>query len=434
MIKLTHGKQRNLANQMDRNFKIVALTAIILVGFSLSIIYHYYQGNILGKPYPYTTFLFTPADRFADFFDARFVADLNPYLNSIVPSAQYPLVNVFDYLFTLLPLNISLEIYIILISIAFAFLTNAFLWGKASRFLRNLHFILPITFLTYPFLFTVDRGNLELLVFVFLLLFLYFFAQEMYTLSTIFLALAIAMKIVPAVLLFLYLPKKKFREVVLSLVFTVLLTIGSLLLFKGGFGANFNFLLHGSNFSFATLVSFVGPENLVQRGVSFFTIFKIIFIETGWLAKMNMPLFLSRYIKLAALFFIPIAAFVVFVEKILWRQVALLVFSMLLLPQISADYKMLHLYLPMFMFIITEDRSRLDIFYLVAFGLLMIPKDYAYFPHVLSDAGTNDISISVMINFSLMVIMSFLIVASSLKSIFSKHFHHSPYTIAGLLK
>jgi hypothetical protein len=88
----------------------------------------------------------------------------------------------------------------------------------------------------------------------------------------------------------------------------------------------------------------------------------------------------------------------------------------------------------MFMFIITEDRSRLDIFYLVAFGLLMIPKDYAYFPHVLSDAGTNDISISVMINFSLMVIMSFLIVASSLKSIFSKHFHHSPYTIAGLLK
>jgi hypothetical protein len=233
------------------------------------------------------------------------------------------------------------------------------------------------------------------------------------------------MKIFPAVLLLLYLPKKKYRELVLSIGITALLTLGSLLLFKGGLKANINFLLHGSNFSFSTLVSFLGPGNMVQRGVTLFTFFKIIFLETGWIAKIDMAQFLSIYIKLAALSFIPLAAYVVFVEKILWRRVALLVFSMLLLPQISADYKLMHIYLPMFLFMISDDHSRLDIIYLLIFGLLMIPKDYAYYSHVASDAGASDISISVMINMTIMLLMSGLIIVSGLRDFMREKCHIS---------
>ena len=415
MIDKFNEVLKNISLRMVSNFKASSIVSIIIAGFLLSISYHYYQGQILGKPYPYTTFLFTPADRFNDFFVARFVADMNPYFNNIAPSAQLPLVNVFDYLITLMPMNISLPLFIILITTSFVSLTNLIMWKGENSLFRKLYIILPITFLTYPFLFTIDRGNLEILLFIFLLLFLYFYLQENYFLSAVFLAIAIAMKAFPAVLLLLYLPKKKYRELVMSISITSILTLGSLALFKGGFVANFNFLLHGSNFSYATLVSFVGSDNLVQRGVSLFTFFKIIFIETGWLTKINMPQFLSIYVKIAALSFIPLAAYMVFVEKILWRQATLLVFSMLLLPQISADYKLMHIYLPMFLFIISDDHSRLDIIYLLIFGLLMIPKDYAYFPHALSDAGTNDISISVMINIVLMVVMSIFIIFSGLK-------------------
>ena len=221
-------------NRMDRNFKISAITTIIVVGFFLSISFHYYRGTIEGMPYPYNTFLFTPADRFMDFFVARYVADLNPYFNSIVPSAQFPLVNLFDYLITLLPLNVSLQLFIILISIAFFSLTYLILWGGTKMSSRKLLEILPITFLTYPFLFTIDRGNLEILLFIFLLFFLYFFLRENYALSAIFLSIASAMKIFPMVLLLLYLPKKKYRELILSIGMTALLSLGSLALFKGG--------------------------------------------------------------------------------------------------------------------------------------------------------------------------------------------------------
>lgn len=401
--------------QVGRDQKITIIIGIIITGFLLSVLFHVYQGSILGKPYPYSTFLFKPTDQFNDFRVARFAADLNPYFNPAVPGGQFPVVIVFDYLVTLIPMNTALLIYLVLISASFAYLTNIILWGKKIPLFNNLSAILPIVFLTYPFLFTIDRGNLESLLFIFLLLFLYYFLQEKHELSTIFLAISIAMKGFPVVLVLLFFIKKKYAEMLFSILLAILLTLGSLALFKGGLAANLNFLLQGQIFGAQS--HFYGSANIVQRGVTLFTFFKIIFIESGWLARIDMSQFLSAYIKLAILSFIPLAAYIVFVEKILWKQVALLVFSMLLLPHVSADYKLMHLYLPMFLFIISDDYSDLDWFYLLVFGLLMIPKDYAYFPHTFSDAGAADISISVMINIVLMILMSIFIVVSGLKNI-----------------
>jgi len=400
-------------NQFNRDQKIQFITGMIIIGFLLSVLFHVYQGEILKRPYPYTTFLFLPTQRFSDFTFAQSEPFLNPYFNNVYQGGQFPLAMLIYFLFTSIPLNISLLIFLILCSTAFAYLTNIILWGKKSSILLRLNDILPLVFLTYPFLIAMDRGNLEILLFVFLLFFLFFFLRERYTLSAVFLALAIAMKGFPAVLLLIYIPKKKYLEIVMAISIATLLTLGSLALFKGGFMANLNFLLHGPFFS--PQGSFVGQSNFVQRGVSLFTFFKIIFIETGLLKKIDMMRFLSTYIKLAALSFIPLAAYVVFIEKILWRRVALLVFSMLLLPQISADYKLLHVYLPMFLFLLSEDHSRADFVYLIIFGLLMIPKDYTFLPHVLSDSGTHDISISIMINILSIIAASVMIIISGTK-------------------
>lgn len=402
--------------RFDKKFKLVAIACIILIGFLASTLFHYYEGYVLQKPYPYTTFLFLPSDRFADYFVLPLVnSNLNPYFNPIIPSAQYPLVNVFGYLFSLLPPKASFLLFMTLISAAYIYLSYLILWGWGKLPRRLLPLIIPILVLTYPFLFTLDRGNIEILLFVFLLFFLLFFIQKKYVLSAIFLSFAIALKVYPAVFLVLYVPEKKYRALVLSIGVTALLTLGSLALFSGGFLANVQFLIHASNFSNGNLVFFLGSANMVQRGVSLFTFFKILFLETGWIAHINMPHFLSAYIKVAALSFVPLAAYIVWVEKTLWRRVALLVFAMLLLPHVSADYKLIHLYLPLFLFILADEHSRLDYLYLLIFGLLMIPKDYYYFPTTLSDSLTHDISISVMINIVLMVLMSALIVVSGLR-------------------
>ena len=146
---------------------------------------------------------------------------------------------------------------------------------------------------------------------------------------------------------------------------------------------------------------------------------------SGRLTGINMTSFLSSYVIFAGLIFIPLAAYVVFIEKIMWKRVALLVFSMLLLPQLSGDYKLIHIYLPMFLFILSIDSSRLDILYLGMFGLLMIPKDHAYLPNVYSEALNPDISISVMINILLILLMATLIVYEGLKAPLHAWFEHA---------
>jgi hypothetical protein len=61
-----------------------------------------------------------------------------------------------------------------------------------------------------------------------------------------------------------------------------------------------------------------------------------------------------------------------------WQQVALLVCAMNLLPFVSADYKLLYLFLPLFLFINEPDAGRLDKIYCLLFGLLLVPKAYGH--------------------------------------------------------
>jgi hypothetical protein len=173
-------------------------------------------------------------------------------------------------------------------------------------------------------------------------------------------------------------------------------------------------LISGANL--VHLNRFLGGDLIVQRGVALFTLIKIIFIETDLLQKVNMTQFLSIYIKIAIIMFLSIAAYVVFLEKDFWKRVAILVIAMLLLPQVSADYKLIHIFIPLFLYINAPRPSRLDWLYIVLFGLLLIPKDYYLLSKVFSEGGTADISISVIINHIVLIIMLLLIIGTGLKN------------------
>ena len=56
--------------------------------------------------------------------------------------------------------------------------------------------------------------------------------------------------------------------------------------------------------------------------------------------------FLGVYTKIAAALFLPMSAYVFFLEKELWKKVAILAIAMLLLPQVSAEYKLVHMFIP----------------------------------------------------------------------------------------
>lgn len=397
---------------MNRENKISFLVLFTVVAFLLAVIVIYYRGLFLGLPYPNNTFLFWPLAHFSDFFGViRETVGLNPYLGS--SSGQYPFLLMIGYFFSFIPEAYSYLIYLSIFSAIFYFFSLYFL--RTKPWFDSLLPAFAVTFVTYPFMFTIDRGNFESLVFLFLLFFIFFFSQKKFLPAAIFLALAIALKIYPAIFLLLFLKEKKFREIIITLGTTLGLSLLSLLCFKGGLLANIEYLVNLSNITsnwiFISFISLV-EGSLVQRGVTLLNFIKIIVLQNQIiLPEMILKNFPIIYSITVVVLFLPVMLFVIFIEKELWKNVALLTFAMLLLPTLSGDYKLLHVILPLFLFINSKEISKLNYFYILMFGLLLIPKVLPYFSRITSEMG-NDISMAVPMNICILIFTGLVIMVS----------------------
>jgi hypothetical protein len=397
---------------LDRRKKIQILSLCVAIGFVLAVGYHYYLGYYYSEPYPANTFLFRPGVHSSDFYDVvRDGHTLNPYLQ--YKSAQYPFLVLLGFLFSLMPYRY----YLFILFFVSVFLISNMAHFRLENWIASANPVFILTFLSYPFLIAVDRGNFEIMVFVFLLAFMYFYAKKRFIASVIFLSFAISMKLYPAILLVLFIPEKRVREILICIASTAAITFVSLLCFKGGLLPNLTFLLQGSNIGANPLFSqFTSlSSNMVQRGVSLLTFLKILSFSTGLFQGVKSSLFLTCYLFLAGALGILIVLDVIFIEKEMWKRFALLIFAMLLLPHISADYKLLHIFIPIYLFINTEHPSRFDILYLLAFAMLLIPKDYYYFPNLISDAGSmHDVSLSTFLNILIMAVITLAILINGL--------------------
>lgn len=389
---------------MSKEKRISVLILIILLGFCVSVFYHYALGVYDGKGYPYNTFLFVPSDRFSDF--SRVVQanqNLNPYFGPH-HMFQYPFLNFMGFAFSLIPLSYAIPIFIILVT---EFMIMACLYSlKTEGQPTNWTNVLILSLLTFPFLFEIDRGNFDGILFIFMALFMFSFTKEKFTLSAIFLSLAIAMKPFPAVFLLLFLAEKKFKEAIIAVTSTAVVSLISLLSFQGGFWANLSAALSIARFPDAIGSSgYFEANNFVFHSMSLFTMFKVYFIEAGIIHTINMSSFASLYIKVVLLAFIPITLYVIFIEKELWKRAAILSIVMVIFPQISGDYRLLYMFIPLFLFLTNETTSKSDPFYVILFGMLLIPKNYYFFPNTMTDGGYLDFSISYPTNFLIMILM-----------------------------
>jgi len=427
MNSIIHKALKSILH-LEKKAKVLILCFIVVMGFFIGVALNYYRGAYLQLPYPNNTFLSIPSVRFSDYYDVlRDGQSLSPYLE--YKSAQYPFLAFLGYLFS--SLSISYRVFFLLVSGLFLFFSIHYL--RIGTWFESLTPIFVIPFLSYPFLFTVDRGNFEILLFVLLLAFIFFFTRKQYLVSALILSCAIAMKVFPAVMLILFIPEKKYREMIISVGSTILITLISLLFFKGGLIPNLTFLLKFTIFSSNAIVSnFVAiNNNWVQRGVSLLTFIKIYYHEIGKLPVFIVNNFRLAYLLLAGIFMTFTTLFVIFIEKETWKRVALLILAMLLLPPISADYKLLYMFIPLYIFLDKKTISKADIFYLLMFGVLLIPKNFFFLQNLTSDTVYyHDTSISVVINFIVMISMALVIVISGLVK--NKYLLHSNGFIVGI--
>jgi hypothetical protein len=358
-----------LSGPLDRDQKINLIALIVLVGFGASVAYHYVLGAYLGMDYPYSTFLSRPPARFLD------LLIFSGKLSSVPSNGMMnypPFTYLVIYPFSVLPKWLALGLF--LVAFAGCFLYVAARNLRQASALATARNVVILGLLSYPFLFTADRANLEWVVFLLLYLFITCYTQERRFLSSLFLALAISLKIFPAVFLVLLLVRRRYRETVLTLGLTAVFSLLGFLLFDGGFAANWQrFFLSMGSYGELYVVDGFGW----QFGHSLYGAIKFLMSLVSSHDVTRSHLLLEIYSGSAALIFLALWFQLSRWQGRFWKQALLVVLAMNLLPQVSPDYKMLHIFIPLFLFVNQDLPEKNDLLYAILFGLLLIPKDYA---------------------------------------------------------
>jgi len=410
------------SNYTDKDLQLKLIVKVIFWGFIGAVVFNFiYQGIILNKPYPQNTFLFLQTDRFNDFFNMReWCKNMNPYFDhTYLGNSNYlPIANIIFWLFSLIPKKVSLVLFVGL----FSALIGLFTYINLPKTLDNgnrLKYTVVISFLSYAYLFCLDRANLEPFVAIPIMAFLFFYVKQQHQLAILFLAIAAATKIYPVIFVLLYVGDKRYKEVSLTAFYTIILILVPLYFQKGGFVQNLEFILNGFELDLNT-ASFVGAfddkGNQMIQGTSLFSVLKIMNIKMS-LGITNM---LTKYFVFVALFALFTVLYVVLVEKILWRKVTLLTCLIIMLPHISFDYKFIHILFCLYLFI-NESKSEIDLklnykTISIIFGLLLIPKSYFYFNKIITTTtAQSDVPIGTLFNPLIMLYLCYVIIKAGMK-------------------
>jgi hypothetical protein len=362
---------------MNKENKINLFKLFILSGFIISVIFHYLVSVKYGSQFPRNTFLFNPNDQFMDF--------INCY--KVKGSIYFPFANLLINLFSAVhSMNHSLFLYLIITSGCILFLV--FYLIKDNSTINSILNTLIFTFFTFPFLFLVDRANFESFVFIFLLIFIYFFTQKKYTLSTIPLALAVSMKLFPILFLLLFIKNKLWKQLMISLL--LIFTITTISIFILDLDINAYLLQLSNNSKFYTKYYVIGDGGL-DFGHSFFGFIKLGFLY--FKMPQYIPQLLTPYLILVIVVFIFFSYIILFRINNLWKNSTIIVILFCLLPNVSADYKLIHFLIPILLYLndnsciddnnqiikILKFRFEYNHLYILLFSLLLIPKNYRVF-------------------------------------------------------
>lgn len=382
---------------MTKQQKVFFLSWIILGGLVLSLLYHFILSYYFHFGYPYATFLFRPQDRWRDFLWPLRVS-ANPYVVARADFQNFPFLYKLASIFSFLTPQAALGLYLGICFLAFSIICyKEFRTGKWSF---PVNFAI-LAFLTYPFLFAFDRANFEIVVFLCLYLFILFYESRP-AVSAVFLGFAIALKAFPVILAILYLTDRKYRDLVIAAVISLSATLISYATLPGGISVNLP--LHSRNLQLYTQTYALGNEGL-YFGNSLWGALKFTSVITG-----SQPVSTAAYLIAVGFGLIALFLYLVFLEKSFWKKVALLVCALNLFPQVSGDYKLLHLFLPIFLLVNDNepDGKRMQFTWLILFGLLLIPKDYYHLP------ALPEASISVLLDPLLMLTLMLLIISMGL--------------------
>ena len=405
-------RRQAVAGDPEQAARLVrALTYLVIVGVSAGFFWAYRQGYYQGLPFPHNTFLFNPGAHFSDLSD--FYGPLrghDPYAtHSTYPPFAFIAMEPFSWLG-------GVDAMYLWLALAAGGLGAYVAWQlDFMPRIDRVAAVIVLTVATYPFLFAFDRGNIEVVVTLLLAAFVWGLQTDHPNLAAIAIGAAAAMKVYPLIFAALFLVKKQWRQL------SVTAVAGLLLSLLGSIYYDFN-LIHAINLFRGNVPgykqAYVFYDGGVAFGCSLWSPLKLLAVDALGGNTLTVHELLPIYTDASA---VAAAGIVLALWRLplrFWEQIALLTFAFDTLPTVSGDYKLLHLVVPMVLFLRYGADDRLRWLYLAGFALLMVPKAYVLLRP--DSAPYPWVNLGVVVDPLVMLVLGLTIVAAGLARLYSR--------------
>lgn len=359
---------------MEKSEKVILLSNIVLVGFVIAVIFHYILGFYLRLGEPFDSFLCNMQLFFADFKNILYyIKDFSPYNDAPTLWINYfPLAYILLFPFTWIKNeSAALLLYLSIFLSFFIYMNIKFLKCSNLSKLENFQIISILVLTSYPLLTLLISGNFDMFLLILITFFVYSFKAKKYLLAVILLAIANAIKPFFWIFIFLFVFEKKWKELFLILALTVFLILGGFMAIKGGFFNQIHgYLLNLKSFK----INFIyDPRPSIMGSSDMFLALRFL------LCKVNQVISCALFIKVYAIMSFCVAVITLFFawkERVFWKKIALMTFYFLSMSYVILDYKLIFIFIPLWLFVNAEKKSKFDFIYTILFGLLLIPKKY----------------------------------------------------------
>ncbi len=357
------ASRRQSEADVYNGLRIYVVTFLVLTAFAWCLAG--IRGSILHEPYPRNTVLFRPEVRFSDFLD---LSERVPYWREphvlsrtdIKTIYAYPFpypypapsFYVFVFFVRLFPLH-PLRAFLIFVFLSFLLAT----WFFSLRVRRVTPKKLPqiaiwsTLLLGFPLQFLIDRGNIEAVIWLLVLLGAVAFARNRMLVSAILWSLAASMKIFPGLLFMLFLARRKFGTFIVAIAATAAFSLLAL----AGIGPT----IHQAAAESSKSAGFLMNNYIISDDTSGFdhSLFEAIkhgiYVAEAFQKHPTVPLVIrippvNRIALRVYNIVIPLAALLLYWFRLrrlpLLNQFIAYIVLCVLLPYVSGDYTLVHMY------------------------------------------------------------------------------------------
>lgn len=161
---------------MQKTEKVKLLAGIISIGFIISCLLTWFCGNVLNLGYPFNTFLAPTSYLFSDFTELMpLIGNLDIYNTPNDWINYFPFAYLVFYPLSLIkPHILGYYLLVLIFCMFYLKLNTKFFRCKEFSGFKNFINIFAISCLSYPFLFILNRGNLDMLIFLIFAAFMFF--------------------------------------------------------------------------------------------------------------------------------------------------------------------------------------------------------------------------------------------------------------------